>query len=73
MGLILWIYETFKPDTTVKTVARTVTQASPMSNRTTSLVNSAYGEEHDGISSIYNYGTSSNYWASPKYWAKQEE
>ena len=73
MGLILRIYGTFKPDTTVKTVARAVTQASHMLKRTTSLVNSAYGEEHDGTSSIYNHGTSSNHCASPKYWAKQED
>ena len=81
VGLILWIYETFKPDTTVKTVARAVTRVSHFTNRTPSSMNSAYGEEHDGTSSIYdhgtssiyNHGTSSNHWASPKYWAKQKE
>ena len=73
VGLILWKNETFKPNTTVKTVARAVTRVSHLLNRTTSLVNSAYGEKHDATSSIYSHGTSSNPWASPKYWVKQEE
>ena len=57
VSLILWIYEPFKPDTTVKTVARAVTRASHMLTSSTSLVNSAYGEEHDGTSFIYNHET----------------
>ena len=77
VGFLLWIYDTFKPDATVRTLARAAARASHMLNRTTLLVNFAYGtksmhnhgtesmpcngEEHDGTSLIYNY------------WAKQEE
>ena len=50
MGLLLLIYNTIKPDTTVRTAAQLATQSSRLLNRTVSLVNFAYGEDLDRAS-----------------------
>ena len=39
------IFNCIKPDTTVRTAAKVATHTSPMLNRTSALVNFAYGED----------------------------
>ena len=76
VGFLLRIYYIFKPDSTVRAAAQKTTRAGHLIKRNT-LASFAYGEEHDGTSSIHSHGTSSmhSHETSPIYnhWAKQEE
>ena len=45
ISLLLWLYDLFKPDPTVRAAAQVTTRASHLINRTGSLINSAWEEE----------------------------